>query len=206
MLATSINATRAPEQRASILAGDFQSFACERCSHQFVALGPFVYLDFGRRLFIGVYPAADEPAWAEHEREPLTAYAANLGDDAPAIARPVGEGMSVRTVFGLAALREKIVALEAGLDDAVLEAVKLRMLLDGPAPSVDPARRPRLTEVEGDVLVLHLPAADGGPPTTATVDRQACTDVEADPDVMTGVVGAIAAGPYRDLGRLLLPA
>src|SRR5206468_19949 len=100
--------------------------------------------------------------WWDHEWEPAHAFDRNLGDDAPALARPIGEGMVVRTVFGLDALREKIVAFEHGVDDAQLETLKLRLMTARDDLPRTMSSRPRLMAVTGDVLhfIIAVPSRE----------------------------------------------
>lgn len=204
-VATSINATRTPHWRDAILDGSFQVFTCDRCDTRTAPLLPFPYVDFGRRLLIGVFPAADEATWWEHEDRTTGAFLRNLGADAPAVAQPLGDGMVVRTVFGLAALREKVVVFAAGLDDGVLETLKLRLLLlvDELVPGLD--GRPRLASADGDELVFDVAHPAAGEAGRLRVDRQEYDHVLADPDVRP-IIEAVRGGPYQDAGRVLLAA
>jgi hypothetical protein len=211
MVATSINATRTPEWRDIILDGKFQQFTCPTCGERTTPLLPFPYIDFTRKQYIGVFPLSSEAAWWEHEREPEGAYDRNLGHLAPAVAQPIGADMQVRTVFGLDALQEKIAVLDAGLDDAVLEALKLRLLVARDDLSSGLDDRPRLTSVDKDTLEFRVcgPAPDGNPGSRdvyrLTVPRADFDAVADDPD-LAPLLDALRAGPYRDCGRLLEPA
>ena len=205
MVATSINASRSPEWREAILAGRFQRFACARsgCGEVVTPLLPFPYLDFHRKQYVGVFPHGDESRWWEHEREPEGAYERNLGALAPPVARPIGEDMVVRTVFGLDALREKIVVLDAGVDDALVEALKLRLLVGRDDLSPAPDDRPRLLSLSDDELTFR--ARRGPDVYRLTVPRAELDAIAADDDLVP-ILDALRSGPYRDCGRLLEPA
>jgi hypothetical protein len=210
MVATSINASRSPEWRETILAGRFQRFACVSadCDEVVTPLLPFPYIDFHRKQYIGVFPTASEAEWWKHEREPEGAFERNLGRLAPPIAQPIGEGMAVRTVFGLTALREKILVLDAGLDDAIVEVLKLRLLVGRDDLSSDPEDRPRFVGVDGDLLEFRATRpADAGARDVykLTVPRSDLDAVATDDDLLP-ILDALRAGPYRDCGRLLVPA
>ena len=205
-VATSINATRAPEYRQAVLDGAFQRFLCSRCGVESTPLVPFVYLDFDRGIYIGVFPSSDEATWWAVEEEPLTAFDRNLGAQAPPPARGIGSHFQVRTVFGLTALREKIVVLEAGLDDAVLETLKLRLMAVMSDLSLDLAGRVRLVTVTPSQLVFLVPQGSADGQRQLEVPRADYDDVAADDVLRAGFVRHFEAGPYRDAGRLLRPA
>lgn len=200
-VATSVNVSRTPEWRARILDETFQRFPCSRCRAVTQVCDAFVYLDFDRRQLIGVLPPAEESHWAEVEHEAADAFERNLGRDGPAVARPIGEGFVVRTVFGLDALREKLILLDAGLDDSIVEVVKLRVLLGMEDRPVVPAGRLRVVDL--DQWGMLLVGADGTRTSIPMVDY---ADVRDDPVLSRELVSTLSSGPYRDLGRILIPA
>ena len=207
-VATSINASRSPEWRDVILGGDFQRFTCPTCGDRAAPILPFPYIDFDRKQYIGVFPASDEAAWWVHEREPSEAFERNLGRFAPAVAQPIGADMHVRTVFGLDALREKILVLDAGLDDAVLEALKLRLLVAREDLSSALEDRPRLIAATDEALdfVVLAPSEESGRDLYRLSVPRADYDLVAQDRALRPLVEALSAGPYRDAGRLLEPA
>lgn len=151
-VASSINAQRSPRYRQEILERTFQRPTCGACKQHFVIDEPFIYLDLGRDQLIAVYPAGAIDEWAELEREVVATHAKGFGpEEAPHVAQALGAKLVLRTVFGLEALREKLVCAEHGIDDATLEAIKLRFFAEGRVPYES---RPRLSEVVDDKLVL----------------------------------------------------
>lgn len=130
-VAHSINAARAPHVRQAILDGSFQRVRCERCAAIFTIEWPFLYIDFDRKHWFGVFSEIDEPRFAELENEPAEAFALCAGKDAPEVARAAVGSMRVRAVFGFEALREKLLCMDAGLDDVSLELCKLALLKQG---------------------------------------------------------------------------
>lgn len=127
-VAHSINASRAPHMRQAIVDGTFQRVRCESCAAIFTIEWPFLYIDFDRKHWFGVFSEIDEPRFAELEDEPAEAYELCAGKDAPEAARAEAASMRVRTVFGFEALREKLLCMDAGLDDVSLELCKLALL------------------------------------------------------------------------------
>jgi hypothetical protein len=198
-LATSLNVTRTPGWKSVVLDGSFQQVRCASCGRRWEAVEPFVYIDFTLRLYVGVFPITDEDTWWDHEAAPADAFVRNLGWAAPPVARPIGEGFVVRTAFGLAALREKVVAHDAGLDDVALEALKLRLLLTREDLGFGLEARPRLTRVEDQRLVFEAAAG------VVEVDRAAYDEARSDPELTERVHPFLVGHPYCDLGRLLRP-
>ncbi|TNF35057.1 MAG: hypothetical protein EP329_06605 [Deltaproteobacteria bacterium] len=205
-VAASLNAQRSPRYRQEILERTFQRPTCGRCKQQFLIHEPFLYLDLSAKQLIAVFAPALVEDWPELEEEVVDAWEAAFGpDDAPAIAQALGEGLVLRTVFGLEALREKLVCAEHGVDDAQLEALKLQLLLDGTLPG--PESAPRLAEVEDDgetLVIVCEPVAD----LTTGAARQAVLRaprrlLELDLDLG---LPPLDAGTWVDVGRILVGA
>ena len=190
-LATSINVTRSPEHGVAIRDGSFHMWRCPACGERFEAIGAFVYLDFDERVMIGVHPAGDLHAWREREKEVEAAFAAEIVAGAGSPLPRLADGFVVRTVFGLPWLREKLVALDAGLDDAVVELVKIRLQLHGECGGAL-----RLTAVDN----LAMTFVDDRP----SVHRVGWTTYDALAARPPGeVLVALTAGSWRDARRVL---
>jgi CpXC protein len=205
---TSLSVGRSPHLRKEILAGTFQVFSCEACGRPFTYTGQFSYLDLERRRFIGVFPREAEQDWPRHEQRTARAYEANLGAGAPSVARSLGEGFVVRCVFGLSALREKLLIEDAGLDDVLVEAAKLDLFRSVAGLPLDARRRPRLVDIGPERVHFALPSADDDRdqrPFDLPVERP-----RFDEFLAAGAASAVtlretlAAGPYVDTGRLLI--
>jgi CpXC protein len=212
-IALTVNATRTPAYRAAVLDGTFQRFVCAGCAAPFVVEEPFLYLELGRKLLIACAPVDEEAHWPRYERMALERFEEDLGSGAPAVARQLGEGVRLRAVFGLAALREKLVCFEAGLDDAVLEAFKLELCRSGAGLPLHPEARLRLESVSAGELSFAMPerghggdGSDAGDASQAVVvDRAAFARFVVAPG-WEALVSRLGSGPYVDLGRVLLPA
>jgi hypothetical protein len=197
-LAESLNVTRTPTHRDWVMDETFQRFACAACGTTTVHMHDFLYIDFDAKLFVGVMRPHLRPTWAAIEHEADEAFRDALGTEAPTHARDIGIGFRVRTVFGLDALREKIVLDQLGVDDIDLEVVKLRLLLASRAgdASLDPEAAPRLVSADGDRL--HLRRADG-----ERVDvLRAALDDAGDPD-LDELRRQLTSGSWVDVGRVL---
>ena len=144
----SLNAGRFPELRQQILDRTLFQQPCA-CGRTITALHPVLYVDFDRGLWIHVLPEDQRPSY--HAREPEVAAAHRAAFDpatGPRFAAALGAQVAPRLAFGYEELREKLVAADAGLDDALVEALKLEILAGHP----DLLRR--------GVMLLTLDAAD----------------------------------------------
>lgn len=202
-IAVSLNVTRSPAYREAILAEKFHVFTCPSCNTRTLVDEPFIYTDFDRKHWIGVFPLAGEQAWSIHERSAPDAFFKTMrGPHTPAIARKMAEDFLVRTVFGLAALREKLVAFESGIDDADLAVFKLVLAQQMHGLLFHPDRRPLLRAVEGDTLVFHVfSQPDGGE--LIDVPRALFEETKNDP-AFAILREELSQDSYVDPGRLMI--
>jgi hypothetical protein len=153
-VAESINAGRHPHLRQAILDCELHRFTCEACGLTQVVDTTFSYLDHERRQFFVVMPRGElvnEAAAIEQVKE---LFDLSFGALAPPGVQELGRGMMVRLCFGLLAVRDKIVADAAALNDLFLEELKC-IVLTQQARLVDlQIGALWLDRVEGDHLVL----------------------------------------------------
>ena len=199
-IASSVNIMRSPHVRERILDQTFQVFECTHCGRRFIYTGEFSYVDLSRRQLFGVFPPSAESDWVACEQRTTDAYRKTLGDDAPSIAQPFGEGLVIRCVFGLPALREKLILADAGLDDVLVEAAKLDLLRSADDLPLDAAHRPRLMTLDVSEVVFGLPGQVRLPVSRDAFDRYLATAAEHRDELAED----LAAGPYVDLGRVLV--
>lgn len=196
-VARSVNAGRSPELAQEIRTDQFQRFACPDCNFPYLVEDPLVYIDFARKLWMGHFPRAWEGQWRRHEGHVRDGFRHALWDHAPKLARDLGAGFRVRAVFGLAALRDKILCLDAGLDDRTLEALKLDLLRGSRKSPLGG----RLTLLRVDEAELVLQAAAPAQGALLHV-RRARLDRLASGRGWKGALRELGAGPYVDLRRL----
>jgi len=199
-VAVSLNGPRVPAVVAAIRAGTFQRVACPECGAAVIADGPLMYTDFAQRHWVGVFPRPWEGSWRVLEHQPGESFRRAMVDHAAPVARGMADGFTVRTAFGLPALAEKLACWDAGLDDRVLEVLKLDLFRPPVSLPLSLDGRPRLVAVEGDGQVLALAAPDG----VVRIDRAAYEEVASNPHRFAATLDAVAAGPYVDTGRILL--
>jgi len=154
-LAASVNADRRPDLRDAILDGSFQSMSCPKCATTVRFPAHLTYIDMERGQWILVEDASRLMEWGEVEAEGQELYDRFFGKRAPPLQRSIGDEMTPRLVFGWPALREKLIAQEAGLDDVTLELFKISVLRNVPAPPLADMSELRLIDTEDDTLTLR---------------------------------------------------
>jgi hypothetical protein len=128
-LVQSINTQTDPDAKQKLLAGDFNVLTCE-CSRRTQLVSELLYHDPVGNLFIQVAPTDEAMAKGE------AAFAA------------AGAQGTQRLVPSLNALVEKIKIADAGLEDWVVEMVKVLLLATLPEPDLDTVLL--FDHVEGD--------------------------------------------------------
>lgn len=126
-LADGLHITRLPEVRQKILDGTFHHVACHECGRVSVVQTKTLYTDFERLHWVAVAPpwlVSDWPSWAGIVS---AEFDHNLRVAASPLVSDLAERFTVRLVFGLDALAEKLHAWDAGLDDRLVEGLKFRL-------------------------------------------------------------------------------
>lgn len=200
---SSVNAARSPWLRDDVLAERLHVFECPFCRAEFVAETPFVYLDVPRGHWVVHYPPSWEDAYPTHEADAgRLLREATSPPEAPERAATLLDGAQVRVVFGLAALREKLVGWDAGIDDAALEALKVDLLRSVEGLWFHPAGRPRLREASPESLTFAATSHENDDVLQITIPRTACEDITGAPG-FGPLLSELRAGRYVDVGRVL---
>lgn len=125
-LADCINIRRTPAVRDAIIRGDYNRIASDDGSHMVTVEKPFFYTDFDRKQFFLVKPRAERHTWKEASEQ-----LQRMMKGVPQLYTKV-EGVKFRVIFGMGELREKLVADEEGLDDRMIELLKVLVIYDHP--------------------------------------------------------------------------
>jgi hypothetical protein len=150
----SVNADRRPDLRQAIIDGTFQAEVCTKCATGLRIDPHLTYLDLRHGLWIGATAPSELDNWPAIEADTRVTYDSSFGKDAPQTGRSVGEGLSPRLVFGWSALREKLICASLGLDDVVVEMVKMAVLRNvDDAPIAD---QTELRLMSGDEAMLNF--------------------------------------------------
>lgn len=112
-----IDAADDTEVREHFLNEDIYAWECEVCGHQLNIPYSTVYADYRNRFLIFYYPFESEETFAPFLLDPI-----KDGFDI--------KGFTLRRVFGINNLREKIGILEAGFNDVAIERLKYFQKLD----------------------------------------------------------------------------
>lgn len=130
-VADSVHISRVPHVREQILARTFHSFTCAACAETFTVAKRFVYTDLDRDEWLLVALASDEASWPTWESQLQKDLTAAFDHGSPLVHR-FARRMRARVVFGYESLREKLVIWDAGIEDAVIECIKVRAIAQDP--------------------------------------------------------------------------
>jgi hypothetical protein len=125
-LADSVNVKRQPEARQRILSGELHRAACSACGQTMTVEKPFYYTDFDRNVLFKVLPTSERHTWKQASTDLDKASGFIPADLSDAGAR------TLRVLFGMDELREKIVAQDANIDDRLLELLKVLVVYEHP--------------------------------------------------------------------------
>lgn len=133
-VADGLHVSLRPDLREAILAGRFHRFSCPRCARVSRIEKLLAYTDFPRRQWFTVVPLAGLARRGEWLRLAEDSFHATMIERAAPMVKAWAPDMTRRVIFGLASLREKLAVFDAGLDDRVIELVKLQMIRAGQVP------------------------------------------------------------------------
>ena len=150
----SVNADRRPDLRKAILERKFQRKTCQDCGTSFRLDPGFIYIDLKRGQWVAAHPVTGLDDWQAREASVRVLFDDSYGAQAPKAVRAMGARMKPRLVFGWPALREKIVANEAGLDDAALELLKMVVMRNAQGAPFDASASIRLLLAQPKRLLL----------------------------------------------------
>lgn len=195
----SANVQRQSYWRDYVLEGSFMRFTCETCGLPFVVERELLYTDLDGGLFVGVFPnhrRADYQACAETIEQ---AFARALGGEAPLAIRHEFRHVQPRVCFGYAELREKVVCFAAGLDDRVVEALKLTVMEGIPGAAESGVKNLILVDIgaEGALIFaqeMDRPMSPSDP--LIQVDRAVYDDLARDRERIALLLPALFSSAY----------
>ena len=141
---------RAPQVRTAILDRSFHRFACT-CGSVIAVDTQFEYFDLDRRQLVLVGATSDRAAWPAFEHRLRETVLRTLAWGSPLTSDLVAR-LAPRVVFGVEALREKLILADAGLDDGLVECVKIRAIANDPRLARGSMRVDAVTSGDG----LHV--------------------------------------------------
>jgi CpXC protein len=202
-LSASVNADRRPDLRAAILDGSFQALHCPSCDAPIRLPSRTTYIDMGRGQWIMVDEFAHLNDWRTIEGEATALFAGSFGAKAPPAQRSLGEALTPRLAFGWPALREKLIAAEAGLDDTVLELTKIAVLRNVPDSPLQDDNELRLIAASDDDLTLRwVESATERPLFDLPLKRTIYDDIASHPDPWAQLAARLHEGLFVDMARM----
>lgn len=129
--AETINVTRMPWAKEQILAGQFHRVVCPHCDAMHTLDRSFLYTDMTHGHFVLVFPNEQVGEWPELEQVAARAFF-DVVESGPPLVQAMAATFRVRQVFGLRDLGDKLRLWEAGLDDALVEVMKLELVTRTP--------------------------------------------------------------------------
>ncbi|MGH7043857.1 MAG: CpXC domain-containing protein [Acetobacteraceae bacterium] len=203
----SVNADRRPDLRQQILDGAFQAETCGTCGTVFRLPPSFSYIDVGRSQWIMAYPANELENWVALEAQAADIFATAYGAAAPPAARAIGADLVPRITFGWPAMREKLLCLDLGLDDAILELLKAAVMRTVQKPPFADTTELRLLGAEHGALALAwLNSMTEATLAGLEVPRDIYTDIANDTAAWAAMRTRLIGHSFTDLNRLLVPA
>lgn len=201
VVAESVNAARHPHLRQALLDGQLHRYRCAGCGAELVVEKKLLYFDPQRRQFFVHLPRPEMAREAESIAVVRQLYDASFGAGTAALLQEVGREMMVRLCFGLSALREKVLADEAGLNDLALEAVKCEVL--GHVPELEHRGAAGLWLVQAGATELRFAAETDGAPLPVVVPRATYEAVAAlGAEEIQRWRPGLARGPHVSMQRL----
>jgi hypothetical protein len=165
------NASRFPALVEELLDGRFNAPVCAGCQRRFVIERELLWTQLDRGWYVSVYPRRDRERVAA-----IVPVVEKAFENAVAVG-PVAVQLALREVrrrlvFGYDELREKVLCIEAGLDDAELEMTKIALLQRFPEWCAQPGMTGLvLAALEPEVLVFRLVDAVDAEATVAVPRR-----------------------------------
>ena len=202
-LVHSVNASRRPDLRVAILDRSFQRKTCTACGFAFRMEPQFTYLDTWRKQFFAVWPASKLGECEALEARAVTSFAAAFGPDSDM--PELGDGMLARIVFGWAALNEKLIAAEAGIDDRTLEVAKIPLMQSLGDVQLGTDREFRLLGVDNETLVVGwLSTRSEDLDEELSAPRELLAEIEAQPSDWAALRADVVGEMFVDYRRGLL--
>jgi hypothetical protein len=202
-IADSLNANRMPQCRDWVLERALFRATCA-CGEALVVLHPLLYVDFDRGLWIQVAMEPDRPNFAALEALALDAFRQAFDPTSFPALSAFSAMVRPRVVFGYEELREKVVAADAGLDDALVEALKLEILVARPDLLHDGVEQIVLVDASDNLrFELFAPGADGDPEPYGVLDvaRSGYESIAARRDHVRRMMPRLFDGTYVHVAR-----
>ncbi|MBA3460076.1 MAG: hypothetical protein H0T46_08960 [Deltaproteobacteria bacterium] len=193
---------RVPEVRDAVLARTFHRFPCAACGMSIQVHARFEYTDIERRQLVLVGLPPEVRTWQELETTLNTTIDRALEHGSPLVAPFVRE-VKRRVVFGVEELREKLVVWDAGLDDGLVECIKVRAYASDPTLAAPGSRLHVDAVSEGDVLRCKwFPSPDAAPDKVLELPDHWVADAVRDRESLEARFPELFRGGFVSVDRL----
>lgn len=146
-VADSVNVSRFPKTKTAILESRFHRIHCAECGLEQSVEIAFQYIDLEKSFYAWVFPRKERHF---HQR------ASKRMRDASPLTRRLSKSQTSRVLFGLGELREQVLALEYGIDDRLLEILKLYLIQEHPFVVQKRRLRIHLEEMDAEKIAFHV--------------------------------------------------
>lgn len=203
--AGSVNADRRPDLREQILDNSFQNVTCPSCGEA-MRLEPIVnYLDVELGLWLAAYPPRQIGDYLTLEDEVQALFDESYGAAASASAQDVGESLLPRLTFGWPATCEKLFLRKEGLDDVVIEMLKLDLLRRLPEAPLRPGVELRVTTVSDAALgFVWIETASEEILQAFECSKALLAEIEGNLDAWAPIRASLTSGLFVDMQKLYL--
>lgn len=204
-LARGVHGSRVPAVRRDVLARAFHRATCAGCGATIEVRRTLLYTDLERGHWVLVAAPRELARWPELEVELRAGVERGFGLGSPLAATTAPR--RVRLVIGYEGLREKLVLWQAGLDDALVECMKVRLVASEPALAAPGSLLTVDAIGDGDELtVAWWPDATAAAPTRRVVLPGAwLVEADRDRDALRARFPELFAGGFVSIHRLLGP-
>lgn len=198
----SVNADRRPDLRQAILDASFQEAVCPECAESFRMAPEFTYVDAAHGQWILSLPAEGMAGYGAAQVSAAALFDRSYGAEAADAARDVGAGLAPRLTFGWPAVREKVLIGELGLDDVVVELMKIDLLRRVSGAPLRPGVEQRLVGMdEGRLRFEWLGSADEAVISGLTVGRELYDVIAADTSGWAELHALLTDGCFVDMQK-----
>jgi len=202
-VADSLNANRMPDARRWVVERTLFSATC-RCGRRITAVKDLLYVDFEHGLWLQVANEVERPRFAAFEPEVTAAFAQAFdAERGPAAITALAAMVRPLLVFGYEELREKVVAAAAALDDSLIEALKLELLVARPDLLTDGVEVMLLASADEGALHFDLYRVrdGGGLFGELVVRRDAYDSIASRRDSVAETYPSLFTAPYVNIAR-----
>jgi len=203
----SVNADRRPDLRDEILDNSFQTVTCDTCGDSFRLEPDFNYLDMGRGQWIAGKPVGRRADYEQAEAETQQDFDRSYGPSTGPGAQEIGKALQARLTFGWPAVREKILINESGLDDELVELLKIELLRRLPEITLTSETEMRLVGAGDDTLeIVWINPMTEEVTQSVNVRRELYDEVAGNAEGWAPIAEQLHQGMFVDAQRLYIGA